>query len=31
MHYRGKRIVLEAILPSRQVQTLTDVTRFTWT
>jgi hypothetical protein len=31
MHYRGKRMVLEAILPSGQVQTLTDVNRFTWT
>jgi mono/diheme cytochrome c family protein len=31
MHYRGKRMVLEAILPSGQVQTLTDVNRFVWT
>jgi hypothetical protein len=31
MHYRGKRMVLEAILPTGQVQTLTDVNRFTWT
>jgi hypothetical protein len=30
MHYRGKRMVLEAILPTGQVQTLTDVNRFTW-
>jgi hypothetical protein len=31
MHYRGKRMVLEAILPTGQVQALTDVNRFTWT
>jgi hypothetical protein len=31
MHYRGKRMVLEAILPTGQVETLTDVNRFTWT
>src|SRR5438874_5381226 len=31
MHYRGKRMMLEAILPTGQVQTLTDVNRFTWT
>jgi hypothetical protein len=31
MHYRGKRMVLEAILPSGQVETLTDVNRFVWT
>jgi hypothetical protein len=30
MHYRGKRMVLEAILPTGQIQTLTDVNRFTW-
>jgi len=30
MHYRGKRQTLEAILPSGQVQLLTDVNRFTW-
>jgi hypothetical protein len=31
MHYRGKRMVLEAILPTGQVETLTDVNRFVWT
>jgi hypothetical protein len=31
MHYRGKRMVLEAILPTGQVETITDVNRFTWT
>ena len=31
MHYRGKRMVLEAILPSGQVEKLTDVNRFVWT
>jgi hypothetical protein len=31
MHYRGKRQTLEAILPSGQVQLLTDVNRFVWT
>ena len=31
MHYRGRRMVLEAILPTGQVQTLTDVNHFTWT
>jgi hypothetical protein len=31
MHYRGKRMVLEAILPGGQVETLTDVNRFVWT
>lgn len=31
MHYRGKRMVLEAILPTGQVQKLTDVNRFVWT
>jgi len=30
MHYRGKRQTLEAILPSGQVQLITDVNRFTW-
>jgi mono/diheme cytochrome c family protein len=31
MHYRGKRMTLEAILPTGQVQLLTDVNRFVWT
>jgi hypothetical protein len=31
MHYRGKRMVLEAILPTGQVEKLTDVNRFVWT
>lgn len=31
MHYRGKRMVLQAILPTGQVETLTDVNRFVWT
>jgi len=31
MHYRGKRMTLEAILPSGQPQLLTDVNRFVWT
>ena len=31
MHYRGRRMVLEAILPTGQVETITDVNRFTWT
>jgi hypothetical protein len=31
MHYRGKRMTLEAILPNGQVELLTDVARFTWT
>jgi mono/diheme cytochrome c family protein len=31
MHYRGKRMMLEAILPTGQVQKLTDVNRFVWT
>jgi len=31
MHYRGKRMTLEAILPSGEVELLTDVARFVWT
>lgn len=31
MHYRGKRMALEAILPTGQVEKLTDVNRFVWT
>jgi hypothetical protein len=31
MHYRGTRMVLEAILPTGQVEKLTDVNRFVWT
>jgi hypothetical protein len=31
MHYRGKRMTLEAIPPSGQPQLLTDVNRFVWT
>jgi mono/diheme cytochrome c family protein len=31
MHYRGKRMTLEAILPTGQTQLLTDVNRFVWT
>jgi hypothetical protein len=31
MHYRGKRMTLEAILPNGQVVLLTDVNRFVWT
>jgi hypothetical protein len=31
MHYRGKRMTLEAILPSGQTQLLTDVNHFVWT
>ena len=31
MHYRGTRQTFEAILPSGQVQLLTDVTHFVWT
>ncbi|MEK6323544.1 MAG: hypothetical protein AABN33_18040 [Acidobacteriota bacterium] len=31
MHYRGKRQTLEAILPSGQVELLTDVAHFVWT
>ena len=31
MHYRGKRQTLEAILPSGQVELLTDVNHFVWT
>jgi len=31
MHYRGKRMVLEAILPTGQIEKLTDVNRFVWT
>lgn len=31
MHYRGKRMTLEAILPNGQVELLTDVARFVWT
>jgi hypothetical protein len=31
MHYRGKRMTLEAILPNGQAQLLTDVARFVWT
>jgi hypothetical protein len=31
MHYRGKRMVLEAILPDGRVERLTDVNRFVWT
>jgi hypothetical protein len=31
MHYRGHRMVLEAILPTGQTQVLTDVNRFVWT
>jgi hypothetical protein len=30
MHYRGKRMILEAILPNGRQVTLTDVNRFTW-
>lgn len=31
MHYRGKRMTLEAILPDGHVELLTDVARFVWT
>jgi hypothetical protein len=31
MHYRGKRMTLEAIPPNGQPQLLTDVNRFVWT
>jgi hypothetical protein len=31
MHYRGKRMTLEAILPSGEVELLTDVAHFVWT
>ncbi|HEY7544666.1 MAG TPA: cytochrome c, partial [Blastocatellia bacterium] len=31
MHYRGKRMTLEAILPDGQVELLTDVAHFVWT
>src|SRR5215813_6074195 len=31
MHYRGKRMTLEAILPNGEVELLTDVARFVWT
>ncbi|HLG14764.1 MAG TPA: hypothetical protein VJH03_09725 [Blastocatellia bacterium] len=31
MHYRGKRMTLEAILPNGQTELLTDVARFVWT
>jgi hypothetical protein len=31
MHYRGKRMTLEAIPPNEQPQLLTDVNRFVWT
>ncbi len=31
MHYRGKRMTLEAILPSGQVRLLSDVPHFIWT
>src|SRR5580765_3411797 len=31
MHYRGKRMALEAILPTGQVEKLTNVNRFVWT
>lgn len=30
MHYRGKRMTLEAILPNGQVELLTDVAHFVW-
>jgi hypothetical protein len=31
MHYRGKRMTLEAILPNGKTELLTDVNRFVWT
>jgi hypothetical protein len=31
MHYRGKRMTLEAILPNGEVHLLTDVAHFVWT
>jgi hypothetical protein len=31
MHYRGKRMTLEAIMPTGEVELLTDVAHFTWT
>ena len=31
MHYRGKRMTLEAILPDGSTQLMTDVARFVWT
>jgi hypothetical protein len=31
MHYRGKRMTLEAILPDGSTQMMTDVARFVWT
>jgi mono/diheme cytochrome c family protein len=31
MHYRGKRMTLEAILPTGEVELLTDVAHFVWT